>query len=1371
MKTTLLKLIVNLALTILIIVIVSKTVMPLLSQAAPLAQAPKPITKFEDVTDATGLTFTGAQFGSSWGDYNGDGWLDIFGNHHFQDAPGIYLNNRNGTFTNMYDSANIFPPSERDGVFPPNGTPIRDMHGSCWGDFDNDGDLDLYVTNAQLQITPFYVNQGDGTFKRDTSGQLDDLGGRGRTCSWIDVDNDGDLDLFKGNETNSKPNIIFRNDGPGQNGQWKFTGVPMVAGATTNPLSAYGGAWADYDNDGDMDVVLTGEQDIKLFRNNGDGTFDSTDNKGLLGGGSSFRCWGGDFGDYNNDGHLDLYVSCGRYTFFDNLEQATQSMTYTLLTSNEEDGFNFTVADGAAVTFDVLTGDGDPEVALSEIYIGVNKTHPVALPFTLTSGAAGGQGQPSYTPGTSSGVFIWQDLATNEWRFRVSNESASQGQIRTSAAFTQVELFSVDSLAGQARRNNALYKNNGDGTFTLIGNAIAGVNSPADSQSGTWLDYDNDGWLDLYVVNSGNVSQGNEPNLLYRNNHNGSFTDVAAAAGVTNAVQGYDDCAAWGDYDHNGFVDLYVVKDGRNRYMDGPQKLYRNLGNSNHWLQVNLIGTTSNRQGIGAKVTLQSATVGQQFRNKNNGMNFMCQNSDILQFGLGADSKVTTLTVKWPSGQEQNFINVAADQILTIIEGQMPTQPVVSVASDVAAPSETGAVGSLFNLTFNPAPATDITVAYSLTGTASKLADYSITVGANVTNLSDTTFMVSAGITKATLLVKPIDDRVDDDAETVQLVLVVGAGYQLSPVAQTAFLTIVDDDDFVGGLVITPTTGLTTTEAGGQAKFSVMLDVKPKATVTVPISSSDVTKGTVSPASLTFGALDWNIPQTVTVMGGNDFIDQDDASYLVQLGPTRSNDKSFNQLSPYTVSVVSIDDDTAGFMASAISGDMSENGISATFTVRLTSQPLAEVTLPMSSSDITEGIITPTLLAFSPLDWRNLQTVTVTGLDDDEQDGNKVFAINLGPSVSNDPKYTGLNATPVTVVNLDNDLPGQIIGRVTSDDFQISARAAMSMADITVIAYRASGANWLYAAHGESDVNGVYTLTVAAGNYRLYYFDRLARVAYLYYGQTITFKDGVSVTVRANQITPNINASLTVPRAPMVKISGEVSSWNNPYNRRVEVFGEAESGMTVAFEATCTAPATPSQVTLSFAGQAFPMSLANGLYQAILTLPASLSSSSLDIQWLCGSQNQLRTVGQVTRLTTNSWGQVTDARSHKPIEGAKISLYQLPLARPDTLTQTGDCRINGAWESEPPVTVTLGVPLNPEVNGTITPAINSITVASQGQFAWTLGEGCWYVLAQAVGYESQTSPAFGVPPVMTKLQIELQHITVIRPVYLPLIRR
>jgi hypothetical protein len=507
------------------------------------------------------------------------------------------------------------------------------------------------------------------------------------------------------------------------------------------------------------------------------------------------------------------------------------------------------------------------------------------------------------------------------------------------------------------------------------------------------------------------------------------------------------------------------------------------------------------------------------------------------------------------------------------------------------------------------------------------------------------------------------------------------------------------------------------------------------------------------------------MPQTVTVTGVNDFIDQDDASYLVQLGPTRSSDKSFNQLPPYTVTIVSIDDDTAGFMASAISGDMSENGISATFTVRLTSQPLAEVTLPLTSSDLTEGMITPTLLTFSPLDWRYPQTVTVTGLDDDEQDGNKVFTINLGPAASNDPKYVNLKPTPVTVVNLDNDLPGTIIGRVTSDDFQISARAAMSMADITVVAYRASGANWLYAAHGESDVNGAYTLTVAAGNYRLYYFDRLARVAYLYYGQTTTFKDAVSVTVRASQNTPNVNASLTVPRAPMVKISGEVSSWNNPYNRRVEVFGVAESAMTVAFEATCTAPATPSQVMLNLVGQSFPMSLTNGLYQSSLTLPASLTTSNLEIQWLCGSQSQNRIVGQVTRLTTNSWGQVTDARSHKPIEGATLTLYELPLAQPDTLTQTGNCH------TASPVTTTLGAPLNPEVHGTITPAFNPLTVGSQGQFAWTLDEGCWYVLAQAAGYESQTSAAFGGPPALTKLQIELQPITVMRPVYLPLIRR
>ena len=295
--------------------------------------------------------------------------------------------------------------------------------GAAWGDYDGDGDQDLYVVNYG-SANKLYRNNGNGTFTEvGVSAGVADTG-NGNGAAWGDYDNDGDLDLYL---TNNGTNRLYRNNGNGT-----FTEVGAAAGVA-NVGYGIGTAWGDYDNDGDLDlyVVNYGSANL-LYRNNGNGTFTevgvaaSVNNAGT----GYAAAWG----DYDNDGDLDLY------------------------------------------------------------------------------------------------------LANN----------------------------------GTANR---LYRNNGNGTFTEVG-AAAGV---ADAGSGfgvAWGDYDNDGRLDLYLTNFG------QPNRLYRNNGNGTFTEVGAAAGVDDGGNGVG--TAWGDYDGDGDLDLYMVNQGTNR-------LYRNNGNSNRWLHVKLV--------------------------------------------------------------------------------------------------------------------------------------------------------------------------------------------------------------------------------------------------------------------------------------------------------------------------------------------------------------------------------------------------------------------------------------------------------------------------------------------------------------------------------------------------------------------------------------------------------------------------------------------------------------------------------------------------------------------------------------------------------------------------------------------------------------
>ena len=195
-----------------------------------------------------------------------------------------------------------------------------------------------------------------------------------------------------------------------------------------------------------------------------------------------------------------------------------------------------------------------------------------------------------------------------------------------------------------------LYRNNGDGTFTDVTDQ-AGLGTIIDARAAAWGDFDNDGYLDLYVVDSGSDPEGKGPNYLYKNNEDGTFTDVASSVGVDDSVVSRGRGAAWGDYDNDGFLDLFVTNGEDNTdFVQGPQFLYHNGGNGNTWLKIKLVGTVSNRQGLGAKVTIQ---IGQaiQYQEPNGASgHYLSQGAGPLHFGLGQATVVDQITVKWPTG-------------------------------------------------------------------------------------------------------------------------------------------------------------------------------------------------------------------------------------------------------------------------------------------------------------------------------------------------------------------------------------------------------------------------------------------------------------------------------------------------------------------------------------------------------------------------------------------------------------------------------------------------------------------------------------------------------------------------------------------------
>jgi hypothetical protein len=240
-----------------------------------------------------------------------------------------------------------------------------------------------------------------------------------------------------------------------------------------------------------------------------------------------------------------------------------------------------------------------------------------------------------------------------------------------------VDLYVTRGAVATGSYSNTLYRNNGDGTFTDV-SAAAGVAATTNTWSAIWGDYDNDGFLDLFVTCAGPTAKGpGNANFLYHNNGDGTFTNRAAAEGV----ELRDDASlhkgsAWVDYDNDGFLDL-TLKDGvGNEREVGPgssglHRLFRNTRNANKFIKISLKGVQSNSRGIGARVTVTS-TNGLSYRQNTGGGggDYASQSSEPLHFGIGS-AEMGTVVINWPSGVVDT-LSVPANSSITVVEGSSP---------------------------------------------------------------------------------------------------------------------------------------------------------------------------------------------------------------------------------------------------------------------------------------------------------------------------------------------------------------------------------------------------------------------------------------------------------------------------------------------------------------------------------------------------------------------------------------------------------------------------------------------------------------------------------------------------------------------------
>jgi len=517
-------------------------VMPIYRIKPDVFKSDYDIGRFIDVAPKLGLDTFDLCGGCIVDDFNADGFLDVVTSTWDPAGPIVcHRNLGDGRFEDCSQSSRL---NDQLGAF-----------NIVGGDYDNDGDLDIFALRGAWLFDDGRIRNSllrhnvDGTFTDVTRrAGLADILSPTQTAAWGDFDNDGDLDLYVGNESRldrgeaegDYPCQLYRNNGDGT-----FSDIAAQAGVT-NDRFCKGVAAGDYDNDGDLDIYVSNILDNRLYRNNGDGTFtDVAKDLGVTApSGRSFACW---FFDYDNDGWLDIFVAA----------------------------------------FDALVED------VAADYLG--------LPFRASP--------------------------------------------------------------------PCLYRNNGDGTFQDVSRA-SGLYHAWLPMGANFGDLDHDGWLDIYLATGDPDYHTLMPNIMLRNDGGKRFQDVTTSGGFGHLQKGHG--VAFADIDNDGDQDVFNQLGG---FFPGDKfknALFLNPGHGNRYLYVQLVGTQSNRSGVGAriKVTVDTPAGVREIHRAVGSVSSFGGSPLRQEIGLGNTTAIRSLDVWWPtSNTRQSFENVPLATTIRITEG------------------------------------------------------------------------------------------------------------------------------------------------------------------------------------------------------------------------------------------------------------------------------------------------------------------------------------------------------------------------------------------------------------------------------------------------------------------------------------------------------------------------------------------------------------------------------------------------------------------------------------------------------------------------------------------------------------------------------
>ena len=524
-------------------------------------------------------------------------------------------------------------------------------------------------SSAELQFTDVTHEAGiHWTHIDGRSGQKYFMETLGAGAAFLDYDSDGDADLYlvngaplPGYHAEETPtNALFRNNGDGT-----FTDVTEKAGVGDTGYG-HGCAAGDYDNDGHPDLYVTNYGENRLYRNNGDGTFtDVTEKAGVAETRWSTSCA---FGDYDSDGHLDLYVV--NYIVFRLEDNPWCGLKEKGIRAYCEPN-NF-----PAQSDTLFRNNGDG--TFTDVTKSAGIFNPTGKGLGVVWGDYNNDGAPDiYVANDSTENLFYRNNGDGTFEevgfmlgVALSENGVAENGMGTTFGDWDNDGWLDLTVTNYAEQTNTLYHNDGDGFFTdaTATTKTAQVTYPYLGWATAFIDYDNDGYRDIFVANGhlhdnlaalGQEGSYGQRNLMFQNRRDGTFAEVSKLLGEGMQFADVSRGATFADYDLDGDTDILVTN------VNTPPRLLRNDGgNRNNWLQIQL---PANAIGARVKITAGGITQMQEVRS---GDGYLSQHELKLHFGIGTHNLVDSVEVRWQNGAKQNLSDVSVNNVIVLEENR-----------------------------------------------------------------------------------------------------------------------------------------------------------------------------------------------------------------------------------------------------------------------------------------------------------------------------------------------------------------------------------------------------------------------------------------------------------------------------------------------------------------------------------------------------------------------------------------------------------------------------------------------------------------------------------------------------------------------------